>query len=368
MEDLELDRHVVRTDPLTDCPNLIAFAETIHTVRAAGPDGPFSLFVMDVNAMEQLNRNQGHLQGDRLLRWLALLAQAELDAPVYRIGGDEFVAFLPQTTPDRVDVLAARVFDLANRQAQEFGLQSPVVSIAALHYPPARPPDAADLFAQLYIAIATVKQHHRRTVKSFHPADLPAEIDARTLRLVTGRLIERLMYLGGRLDELLEMAFSDPLTGLPNQRLAARQLRKLLAHSAPTQRPFSLLLIDGDDLRLYNEISYAEGDEMIHNLGRALREALRPPDFLARWKSGDEFLALLASTDMTQARAAAERLCAAVRQASQSWRLPVSVTVGVAVYPQHGQTALELVAAAEQANHAAKQAGKNRVEVYRSGQ
>ena len=118
-------------------------------------------------------------------------------------------------------------------------------------------------------------------------------------------------------------------------------------------------MIDGDDLRRYNQISYAAGDEMIQWLGATLRDQLRPGDFLARWRVGDEFLVLLPATPLGQAAAVGSRLCRAVQQASEGWPLPVTISIGVAEYPRHGTDEVGLLRQAEAANDRAKALGKN---------
>jgi diguanylate cyclase (GGDEF)-like protein len=166
---------------------------------------------------------------------------------------------------------------------------------------------------------------------------------------------------GEMLDESQRLAYTDPVTGLPNIRAAQRQLELATGRAQASQQPFSILLVDGDDLKQYNNISYAAGDEMIQRLGATLNTNLRPGDFLARWRMGDEFLVILPMIGSAQAVVVAERLCTAVRQVSQSWPLPVTISVGVAAYPDHGSSAAELLLRAEATNQQAKAAGKDNV-------
>ena len=130
--------------------------------------------------------------------------------------------------------------------------------------------------------------------------------------------------------------------------------------SVPKQ-PFSILLLDGDELTRYNNISYAAGDEMIHKISVILSERLRPGDFVARWRAGDEFISILPNTTSPGAMVVGTRFCAAIREASQAWRFPTSITIGVATFPKHGQTVDELVDKAEGALKKGKDMGKNRV-------
>jgi diguanylate cyclase (GGDEF)-like protein len=148
---------------------------------------------------------------------------------------------------------------------------------------------------------------------------------------------------------------------LPNQRAAQRQLDLAIGRAEASQQPFSILLVDGDDLKQYNNISYAAGDEMIQRLGSTLNTNLRPGDFLARWRMGDEFMVILPMIGPVQAVGVAERLCAAVRQVSRNWPLPVTISVGVAAYPENGTLARDILQRAEATNLQAKVSGKDNV-------
>ena len=124
---------------------------------------------------------------------------------------------------------------------------------------------------------------------------------------------------------------------------------------------FSILLIDGDNIRVYNSINYAAGDEMIREMSAVFKDNLRPDDFVARWRSGDEFIVILPDTPGQDATRIGERFRLAVKQASQTWRFPVTISIGVASYPTHGDSINTLVDEAESANKRAKDQGKDQV-------
>jgi diguanylate cyclase (GGDEF)-like protein len=136
-----------------------------------------------------------------------------------------------------------------------------------------------------------------------------------------------------------------------------------VAHAWRTGEPLSVLLVDGDNLRQYNQISYEAGDEAILLLGVTLQLQLRQSDFLARWRTGDEFLILLPNTGLERALHIGQRLCAAVERASRAWLLPSTVSVGAAAFPEHGQSVQELLHVAERGLEMAKDQGKNRAAV-----
>lgn len=121
------------------------------------------------------------------------------------------------------------------------------------------------------------------------------------------------------------------------------------------------MLMDGDGLTRYNNISYAAGDEMIQRISAILSEKLRPGDFVARWRTGDEFLAILPGTPIAAAEVVGNRVCGAIREASKTWQYPTSITIGIASYPIHGTSADALVEIAEGALKKGKQTGKDKV-------
>jgi len=128
-----------------------------------------------------------------------------------------------------------------------------------------------------------------------------------------------------------------------------------------SKQSFSVMLIDGDNLRLFNKINYAAGDEAIQKMGAVFTENLRPGDFIARWRSGDEFIAILPNTTGEGARIVGDRFCSGIREASKTWAFPTSISIGIATYPKHGDLVNALVDAAEEANKQAKDEGKDRV-------
>jgi diguanylate cyclase (GGDEF)-like protein len=100
---------------------------------------------------------------------------------------------------------------------------------------------------------------------------------------------------------------------------------------------------------------------MIHDMGAVFKNNLRPSDFVARWRSGDEFIAVLPDTTGEGAKVVGERFRLAVKEASRSWRFPTTISIGIAVYPTHGNGIAALVDRAESALQRAKSQGKDQV-------
>lgn len=176
---------------------------------------------------------------------------------------------------------------------------------------------------------------------------------------------EKMLDTAFQLGEARQMAFTDPMTQLPNQRAARYYLQELLAEAARINVPLSLMLVDGDNLGDYNErFGYAAGNEMIYWLGQHLRQLVPSTSFVARWLSGDEFLVFCPGVDRPACVSLAEELCERLHQDSHELLIPITVSVGTATYPQDGTTSEQLLAAIETANKLAKQSGRNRVVAF----
>ncbi len=103
---------------------------------------------------------------------------------------------------------------------------------------------------------------------------------------------------------------------------------------------------------------------MLRRLADLLIEHLRPGDFIARWRVGDEFLVLLPKTNSEGALTVAERLRSAVEAKSKTWEIPITISIGVSVYPLSGKTLEELLLAVEKAAKQSKDNGKNQITLH----
>ena len=174
-------------------------------------------------------------------------------------------------------------------------------------------------------------------------------------------MAKRITDLGYMLENTFGLAYTDPISGSPNMLAIQHKLDLALEEALQKHTPLSICLVDGDELRRYNSMGYAAGDEVIRKLHIALTSALRPNDFLGRWRMGDEFIVILPETNLEQAALVGEGLRAAVEHASGQWLYPTTVSAGIANFPKHGNTTNALLQCAEQFLKAAKKAGKNRV-------
>ncbi len=160
-------------------------------------------------------------------------------------------------------------------------------------------------------------------------------------------------------DELRERALHDPLTSLPNRAHALLRLHQACGSAAAHGPPFALLYLDLDRFKPVNDtLGHPAGDAVLVAVAQRLRRALPADDFVARL-GGDEFLVLLIGVDApAQARAAADRLRAALAQpvVVDGHAVTVDASVGVALWSADGRDADALLAAADRAMYRVKRA------------
>ncbi len=164
--------------------------------------------------------------------------------------------------------------------------------------------------------------------------------------------------------QLREEAIHDPLTGLYNRRYLEETLTRELARAGREGRPISILMGDIDHFKHLNDTyGHHAGDEALRALGDLLRNCSRTSDIPCRY-GGEEFVVVLPDMSLEVARKRAEL----VRQEFENLRidfngirLSSTVSIGVAVCPDHGTTADELIDTADQALYKAKYTGRNRV-------
>ena len=159
-------------------------------------------------------------------------------------------------------------------------------------------------------------------------------------------------------EQFHDAAYIDVLTRLVNRRGFDEALDRFLRGHRESDRAFSLLMVDLDHFKHFNDdFGHLAGDEALRITGELLASVLRPQDIAARF-GGEEFAVLLPDTGALGARRAAQRLLEAFR--TRAWpHRPVTVSIGIAcVHP--GDTAEMLVGRADDALYAAKSAGRDR--------
>jgi diguanylate cyclase (GGDEF)-like protein/PAS domain S-box-containing protein len=169
--------------------------------------------------------------------------------------------------------------------------------------------------------------------------------------------------------ELEALSFRDGLTGLPNRRMFEVMLTREWGSARRNARPLSLILIDVDFFKEYNDgLGHLAGDECLRQIGELLQRetARRPRDLVSRY-GGEEFVVLLPETDAAVALVIAEQCRRAIHEA----RIPhpaaktglVSVSLGVSgVVPKESDEATAFLDSVDKLLYQAKRAGRNRVQ------
>ena len=185
--------------------------------------------------------------------------------------------------------------------------------------------------------------------------------------LVAGAFIAILRQrVNGLIGRLSDAASTDPLTGLLNRRGFGDVFDLELERSRRSGRPCALLMGDLDHFKRVNDtLGHPAGDERLIKFARLLEAGKRRIDAAGRM-GGEEFSLLLPETDEHGAYVIAERLRHSVRDAFAPDQLALTVSFGVAAYPNHGATGGQLLQAADQALYVAKELGRDRTALYRA--
>lgn len=197
---------------------------------------------------------------------------------------------------------------------------------------------------------------------------LPRPADMQELMARVRGQIRRKRYadfLRTSLDRSLELAVTDPLTGMNNRRFMEMQLTQLMRRHLKTGDPVSLLLLDIDYFKRINDgFGHDAGDEVLKEFARRVALNVRAVDMPCRM-GGEEFVVVMPDTEGHDARLIAERVREAVAEAPfplpDGTALTVTVSVGVSSLRGLGDTLEALIKRADEAVYEAKQAGRNRV-------
>jgi two-component system cell cycle response regulator len=172
-----------------------------------------------------------------------------------------------------------------------------------------------------------------------------------------------------RFHQMMErMATTDGLTGLTNHRAFQEKADQEFERAQRYPQSIALLLFDIDHFKKIND-SYGHpvGDAVLKKIGKLLNETVRVVDVAARY-GGEEFVALLVNTDSKGASQMAERIRSSIEKSKfllNGQRIPVTVSVGYAVFPEDAKEKSGLIEMADQALYAAKDGGRNQCRAYR---
>lgn len=178
------------------------------------------------------------------------------------------------------------------------------------------------------------------------------------VKLVLRRAVDRqyLVHQAGQKEFYQELSILDGLTGVYNRRYLDEILRREVERAKRYNQPLSILMLDIDDFKKYNDThGHQAGDEILKKLANFLIEAVRAADMVFRY-GGEEFVVFLPQTLKQGAVEVAKRLINLERQS-----LAVTISMGVISYPEDGQDIDELLQRVDMALYQAKRLGKDRI-------
>jgi diguanylate cyclase (GGDEF)-like protein len=169
-----------------------------------------------------------------------------------------------------------------------------------------------------------------------------------------------------------ELSVTDSLTNLYNQAHFFLLLNLQLEKSKRYNQPFALIIFDVDHFKVYNDTNgHIQGSDVLKRAAELMKKMFRASDILARY-GGDEFIVLLSMSDKVGAYLAADRL----REIIEKEPFPnrekqplkkITLSLGIAAYPEHGTTVNEILDHADKALYEAKRLGRNRAVIYEAG-
>lgn len=181
---------------------------------------------------------------------------------------------------------------------------------------------------------------------------LSAQIDVTTQNIMRYRDVQKL-------------AFVDDLTGLHNTRYLNHILDREFERAKSQNIPFAILFIDADRFKSVNDQhGHLYGSRLLSELGKKIKSCVRDSDIVVRY-GGDEFIALLSPCDLETGKRVAERIRKSIESSiffsEEGLSLKVTVSIGVALFPEHATTKEDVIEAADQAMYHAKKESRNAV-------
>ncbi len=200
---------------------------------------------------------------------------------------------------------------------------------------------------------------------------------ARTIKSGSDTLTERLNTSRAEMDKLkqnlaqaTQEAQRDFLTGIFNRNALEKMLDELTAISSQQDTPLSLLMIDIDHFKKYNDtFGHLIGDEVLKSVAKSLTDSLKGKDIVARY-GGEEFCVLLPCTEVENASIVAENIRKLIaskelkRRDTMELIGRVTVSIGVAEFRPHSDTVPVFLKRADEALYASKRNGRNRVTIH----
>ena len=187
------------------------------------------------------------------------------------------------------------------------------------------------------------------------------------LKAANEELTNRLAEIEHLQAELREQALRDPLTGLYNRRFLRDTLERELSRSKREQKSLSIIAMDIDHFKQVNDTyGHQAGDTVLITIANLLKRYLRGSDFICRY-GGEEFLLVLPGANAGAAYKRADdirKTCEGIVIEHKQQEIQLTISMGLASYPEHGQDGEEIIARADMALYNSKNNGRNQVTIW----
>jgi diguanylate cyclase (GGDEF)-like protein len=171
-------------------------------------------------------------------------------------------------------------------------------------------------------------------------------------------------------ESLRNQSICDPLTGLFNRRYMEESLEREFSRAARSKSAVAIVMMDLDHFKRFNDtFGHQAGDALLRAFGDLLKRSTRGQDIACRY-GGEEFAIVLSDANLPGTLRRAELLREQVKQLSVEYAGQllgtVNISMGVALYPDHGTTIGEVLRASDQALYCAKREGRDRISVWKA--
>jgi diguanylate cyclase (GGDEF)-like protein len=216
---------------------------------------------------------------------------------------------------------------------------------------------AASTFGSLSVGLST-----------FNPADLPGPVIQLFLLWFVAYFVSLISWESEKAKEKIrQLSRTDQLTGLWNMKMLLIFMQREHERSQREKCRFSVMMIDTDNLKAVNDTyGHDAGTMVIVSMADTMRSELRDADMIARF-GGDEFVALLPETDCREALEVAEsmrRRITATPVMYEGTPIQITVSIGIACFPRHGQGLAQIMKMADRALYTSKHLGKDQCSVF----
>ncbi len=389
-------------DPMTGCLNRRAFNESLDERIELASTRSHSLVCMmvDIDHFKRINDNYGHAMGDTVIKFVADTIQAKIRPTdlLARYGGEEFCLVLDDLDLERARVIAERIrLAVMEGDPSSFASSIKVTSSFGLSVWNRSLADKEELINNADKALYRAKESGRNRVLAWEDGVAAAEprasaksrIEKQSTELdtvnvnqdVEGRMEELERIAREKADQLDHLLSHDAVTDLPSRGVFVDRVEQAVLRAQRSEDIPAVLSLGLDDLgRVNDTLGYGQGEQLLQEVATRLRKVLRESDTVATLKERDDSEGSLSKLGQGEFGILAasvrdkESITWIVRRIFDALREPIyldghslvaSCTIGISVYPDDGESGIELIKRANISRYHAEQLpGSNNVEYF----